>query len=460
MNTRMAEKYYAKQRRNRALLLSLAVHAIAIILTAVLVLKPKIEQMIENSIAVDFVQPQQYQRTQVSKKIVREVKRRQPTAAPSINSAAAKLPTASRSALPRITDTPTLEAPPLSTVVDLAPSPEAILSATNINSPTIEKGSGEIEGGDAVLGSGNSGEIVGQRSGGSGESLGNLTQSGGTGQDALGEGIPETIGGNYRSEIGDKLGSIIDEEDGIVRGHIRLICLQHQMSDWWQDPTAIPSLIKWLREHARSITADMKYAGGALPLTDARIMDAPLVIMTGHDQAMSASYQQLADRNSQASGFTDAERAALRKYILDYNGMLFFDYCGNGGNEKSFANLVETELRKVFPEYPMTTLDDIRHEIFQSYYKLKKTPVGGSTFWGTGYKGGNIKWRHIRGILVPGRLGKPRLAVVFCPLDYLCSMETAEIDSRAPLASRRSSDVYRFMTNMFIYQMRQRADNE
>ena len=204
----------------------------------------------------------------------------------------------------------------------------------------------------------------------------------------------------------------------------------------------------------------MKYAGGALLLTDDRILDAPLVIMTGHDQTMSASYQRLADRNSQASGFTDAERAALRKYILDYNGMLFFDYCGNGGNEKSFANLVETELRTIFPEYPMKTLDNIRHEIFQSYFKLKKTPVGGSTFWGTGYKGGNVKWRHIRGILVPGRLGKPRLAVVFCPLDYLCSMETAEVDSRAPLASRRSSDVYRFMTNMFIYQMRQRAENK
>ena len=32
--------------------------------------------------------------------------------------------------------------------------------------------------------------------------------------------------------------------------------------------------------------------------------------------------------------------------------------------------------------------------------------------------------------------------------------ETAH--SRAPLASRRSQDVYRFMTNMFVYQMRQR----
>ena len=125
-------------------------------------------------------------------------------------------------------------------------------------------------------------------------------------------------------------------------------------------------------------------------------MNAPLMIMTGHDQAMSVSYQRLADRNSQASGFSSEERAALRKYILDYNGMLFFDYCGDGGNEKSFATLVENELRTVFPEYPMKTLDDIRHEIFQCYFKLKKTPVGGSTFWGTGYKGGNEKWRHIQ----------------------------------------------------------------
>ena len=459
MNTRTVEKYHAKRRRNRALLFSLTAHVIAVIFTAVLVLKPKIEQIVENSIAVEFVQPHQQQRTHVPKKVIREVKLDQPTAGPAISSAAAKLPTAARSAIPQITNTPNLEAPPLSTVTELAPSPEAILSATDAPAATIERGSGEIEGGDAVLGSGNSGEIVRQRGGGSGQSLGNLTQSGGSGQDGLGEGIPETLG-SYKAEIGDKLGSIIDEEDGIVRGHIRLIRLKHQMSDWWQDPTAIPSLIKWLRENARSITADMQYAGGALPLTDDRIMDAPLVIMTGHDQAMSVSYQKLADRNSQASGFTDAERAALRKYILDYNGMLFFDYCGDGGNEKSFANLVETELRTIFPEYPMKTIDDIRHEIFQSYYKLKKTPVGGSAFWGTGYKGGNAKWRYIRGILVPGRLGKPRLAVVFCPLDYLCSMETAEVDSRAPLASRRSSDVYRFMANMFIYQMRQRAANE
>ena len=51
MNIRMAEKDYAKQRRNRAVLLSLAAHVIAIILTAVFVLKPKVEQMMENSVS-------------------------------------------------------------------------------------------------------------------------------------------------------------------------------------------------------------------------------------------------------------------------------------------------------------------------------------------------------------------------------------------------------------------------
>ena len=455
MNTRMIRKYYATQRRNRALIFALVVHAIIIIGISVWLLKPLVEQ-IEDSFIVDFVPPPS--RIHKPQKSIKEVKPAQPTAVPFAHGAAAKLPTASRTAIPRTMDTPNLEAPPLSTAADLIPSPEALLSTTDINSPTIDRGSGEIESGDAVVGLGNSDEIMRQRSGDSGKSLNDVTQSDDTGQDAFDEEIPDIVG-SYEDEIGDKLGSIIDEEDGIVRGHIRLIRLKHDMSDWWQDPTAIPSLIKWLRDHARSITADMRYAGGALPLTDNRIMDAPLLIMTGHDQAMSVSYQQLTDRNSQASGFSDAERAALRKYILDYNGMLFFDYCGDGGNEKSFANLVETELRTIFPEYPMETLDDMRHEIFQAYFKLKKTPVGGSAFWGTGYKGGNEKWRHIRGISVPGRLGKSRLAVVFCPLDYLCSMETAEIDSRAPLASRRSSDVYRFMTNMFIYQMRQRAAN-
>ncbi|MCY4553388.1 MAG: DUF4159 domain-containing protein [Candidatus Poribacteria bacterium] len=447
MNMRMLEKYRATRQRNSALIFSLVGHALVIVWTAIWLLKPMVEQ-IEDSIIVEFVPP--LQRIQIPKKVVQVGPGNQLPTLQDLPSSRS-----SGSSIPRITNKPKLEPLPLSTVVDLTPSPKAVMAELKDKSPTIKGGSGEIKDESIVFDSGRSGKNLSQQDGNSRASLGNLTQSNGGGQDTFGEGGLNRLGSD-EAEIGDKLGSTIDEEDGIVRGHIRLIRLKHNMSDWWQDPTAIPSLINWLREHARSITADMKYAGGALPLTDVRIMDAPLLIMTGHDQAMSVSYQRLAERNLQTSGFSSMERAALRKYILDYNGMLFFDYCGDGGNEKSFANLVEVELRTIFPEYPMETLD-VRHEIFQAYFKLKKTPVGGSAFWGTGYKGGNIKWRYIKGISVPGRLGKPRLAVVFCPLDYLCSMETAEVDSRAPLASRRSSDVYRFMTNMFIYQMRQRA---
>ena len=440
MNTRTVKKYYATQRRNRALLLALGGHIIAIIVIAIWLLKPLVDQE-KDSIVVDFVLPSR--QTHRPKPKVPEGP--QNKAAASSQDPAAQHPSAHISPISPTTVRPEVEPPPDATVADLPPLDEADLKD---DSPDIDRGSGTDE------------ENTGpdQQSRDSEDGLGNLTELSGTGQDPFDEGVSDIVNSGGDG-TGDEFGSHIDEEDGIVRGHISLIRLKHDISDWWQDPTAITSLTKWLQEHVKTISADMDYEGGALPLTDKRIMAAPLLIMTGHDQAMSVSYQRLTEHNSQTSGFSEVERAALRKYILDYNGMLFFDYCGNGGNEKSFATLVETELRTIFPEYPLTTLE-IQHEVFQCYFKLERTPVGGSWFWGTGYKGGNNKWRHIKGISVPGRFGKDRLAVVFCPLDYLCSMETAEIDSRAPLSARRSTDVYRFMTNMFVYQMRQRSDSK
>ncbi len=454
MNMRMIEKYHAKQRRNKALIFSLIVHGIAVIGITIWLLKPLIE-IEKDHIAVDFVLPPE--RIPLPKKTIAEIKPNKTSATAAMQATAAKDLTGSASSLARIDNTPKLEPPPLSTDADLLPSPDPEFLLNADRSPEIQRGSGKLPDGPrpGAKGTGTGLSTAGTGKGGGG--LGNLTQDSGTGEDAFG-GVSDIVD-NSGDGTGDEFGSHIDEENGIVRGHISLIRLKHDMSDWWQDPTAITSLTKWLQEHVKTISTDMDYEGGALPLTNKKIMEAPLIIMTGHDQAMSVSYQRLAERNSQGSGFSDAERAALRKYILDYNGMLFFDYCGNGGNEKSFARLVETELRTVFPEYPLTTLN-IQHKIFQCYFELTQTPVGGSTFWGTNYKGGNKKWQHIKGISVPGRFGKDRLAVIFCPLDYLCSMETAEIDSRAPLAARRSSDVYRFMTNMFVYQMRQRLDSK
>ena len=70
------------------------------------------------------------------------------------------------------------------------------------------------------------------------------------------------------------IGGIIKGSGNDLKGHIRIICLKHSLSDWWQDPTAIPSLIQWI-ETWTPIRADMSFAGGSLPLTDPKIMDAP-----------------------------------------------------------------------------------------------------------------------------------------------------------------------------------------
>ncbi len=81
----------------------------------------------------------------------------------------------------------------------------------------------------------------------------------------------------------DELGTILTGEGKDISGHIRMIRLKHSLSDWWQDPTALPSFMKWLSENTR-VRADMKYKGGSLRLTEPEIQDAPLVFMTGHDK--------------------------------------------------------------------------------------------------------------------------------------------------------------------------------
>jgi hypothetical protein len=462
MSRRILRRYYAQKQKKHALFFSLCLHGIAALVFAIFFLKG-LSMEIEDNFAVELIYKTETHRQPVIKKKRIEIPPTPTVKTPTTFTAAdlssqrkAVAPVglvANRSA-PALLNTPSEDIPDYK---QLAPSPATILDVKSPLTPYpsgTTTGNGTGPGKKDGTGTGAVGVPKGKGSGSGG--LGGAAKAGNTGQDAA-TSVLETLITSYADEIGNKLGSVIDESDGVVRGHIRLIRLKHAMSDWWQDPTAIPALLKWIREHNPSLTADMSYAGGALPLTDARIMDAPLLIMTGHDQAMSVSYSKLKDRNTQATSFSEAERAALRKYILEHNGMLFFDYCGSGGNEKSFANIVENELRQVFPEYPLTTLDNLRLDIFRCYFELTKTPVGGSVFWGTGYKGGNHKWRHLKGIFVPGKHGKDRLGVIFCHLDYLCSMETVDIDSRAPLASRRSSDVYRFMVNMFIYQMRQRT---
>ncbi len=258
----------------------------------------------------------------------------------------------------------------------------------------------------------------------------------------LGDGI-DTAFRNLVKIPKEKLGGVLEGTGNEIRGHIRLIRLKHSLSDWWQDPTAIPALIKWLEDHT-PIRADMDFAGGALRLTDPQIMDAPLIIMTGHDKDITVG-RGLAKDGPLQTGFTSAERAALRKYIVEKGGMLFFDDCGFNG---LFAHVVADELRQIFPEYPLDILPH-DHEIYSIHYNLPKPPIGGDVFWGNENNAQPTQFRFQKGIIIDDRL-----AVVYNRKDYMCAMETAEIESRTMLRLRRSTDVYRFMSNLLIYALK------
>ena len=240
-----------------------------------------------------------------------------------------------------------------------------------------------------------------------------------------------------------QLGGILKGTGTEIRGHIRLIRLKHSLSDWWQDPTAIPALIKWLKDHT-AIRADLNFKGGALRLTDPDIMDAPLIIMTGHDKDITVG-RGLAKDGPLQLGFTSQERAALRKYIVEKGGMLFFDDCGFNG---LFAHIVADELKTIFPEYPLDILPH-DHELYNIYYQLAKPPTGGDVFWGNENNAQPTQFPHQKGIIIDDRL-----AVVYNRKDYMCAMETAEIESRTMLRLRRSTDVYRFMSNLLIYALK------
>ena len=258
----------------------------------------------------------------------------------------------------------------------------------------------------------------------------------------LGDGF-DTAFRNFVKVPKEKLGGILEGTGDELRGHIRLIRLKHSLSDWWQDPTAIPSLIKWLEQHT-PIRADMDFEGGALSLTDPQIMDAPLIIMTGHDKDITVG-RGLAKDGPLQIGFTPAERAALRKYIVEMGGMLFFDDCGFNG---LFAHIVADELTQIFPEYPLEILPH-DHKLYSIHYHLSKPPTGGDVFWGNENNAQPTQFRFQKGIIIDNRL-----AVVYNRKDYMCAMETAEIESRTMLRLRRSTDVYRFMSNLLIYALK------
>ncbi|MDE0022568.1 MAG: DUF4159 domain-containing protein [Candidatus Poribacteria bacterium] len=241
----------------------------------------------------------------------------------------------------------------------------------------------------------------------------------------------------------DQLGAVLIGKGKNISGQIRLIRIKHSLSDWWQDPTAMNSLIEWLATNTK-LRADIKFEGGALRLDDDRILDAPFLIMTGHDKDITAS-RDMARGGPLVSELSDEERQNLREYLVDRKGTLFFDDCGFNG---VFAAQIRRELKEIMPEHDLVDLPH-NHELYTIYYELSGPPDGGDVFWGSENKAQASKFKTHKAILIEGRI-----AVLFNRKDYMCAMETVEVRSRTMLRMRRSTDVYRFMTNLFIYAMK------
>lgn len=472
MISKIRNTYLIKRRRRRALLLSIAIHGAAIILFAIWLLKPAI-QNIEDKMYVELVNlptEQRRIRQDVPKpkpKPIPKVVRKIATSGVKGVSSAKPIPAPITPIDPVQDITPSGAPSVIENVTRLAPSPKTILNQSQLDGPELSGDIGPSEGVTAGRGKGDSGRVGIANRGKGSTGLGNFSKGTGTGSGYadLGEGYGKLR--TLRDEIGDKLGGILKGNGTDIEGHIRIIRLKHPLSDWWQDPTAIPSLIKWLETNNTPIRADMSFAGGALTLTDPKILDAPLMIMTGHEQEMTNN-RNLMRGGTMKPGFSDEERAALRKYVLERGGTLFFDDCGL---KARFSNIVEHELRQIFPEYALEKLPH-DHEIYKIFYDLKKPPEGGEVFWQSENKARPTKYKFHRGIYVPRKPGdrkQPnltfkdpqgilrttnRLGVIFNRKDYLCAMETAEIESRTALRMRRSTDVYRFMTNLMVYALK------
>ena len=471
MIKRIAKNKRSRRRQRQALLLSVCIHCVGIILLALWLLKPLV-QTSEDRVYVElFVTPrdQVENRQDIPKprpKPISNVIRKVTTSGVKGVSSAKRIPSAIETINPT-QDVEPLDAPSMiENVTRLAPTPQSILNQSQLDGPEISGGEGPEESLSTTRGKSDSASVGIAERGKDSTGIGQFLKGSGTGQGYadLAEGFGKLP--TLRDEIGDKLGGIIRGRGADLKAHIRIIRLKHSLSDWWQDPTAIPSLIQWLKNNT-PVRADISFAGGSLPMTDPKILDAPLIIMTGHDRGMTTTRNLMRDKKM-SEGFTDAERAALRKYVLERGGTLFFDDCGF---KSSFANLVKEELRRIFPEYHLEKLP-YDHELYKLYYNLKKPPEGGEVFWENENNAQPTRYKFHWGMYVPRNPGgrkvpnltfkdsqgalrtTNRLGVIFNRKDYLCAMETAEIESRTALRLRQSTDVYRFMTNLMLYALK------
>lgn len=117
----------------------------------------------------------------------------------------------------------------------------------------------------------------------------------------------------------------------------------HGGGDWYCDPSSLPNLLKFVKEHT---SMDVASEEVRVELTDERIFSFPFLYMTGHGNIR----------------FSDKETAMLRRYLTG-GGFLHADDCY--GMDKSFRR----EMKKVFPEQDLVELP-FSHGIYSIFFKF------------------------------------------------------------------------------------------
>jgi len=230
-----------------------------------------------------------------------------------------------------------------------------------------------------------------------------------------------------------------------IKGVVRFTRLKHRLSDWWADPTSIMGLVKWINARTQ-IRADLNVEGGAIELTNPNLMKAPLVIMTGH--APSVVRQRMGQfsavqATSAEKRLMQPERVALRKYLVEKGGLLFYDDCGLNSRHWPLMQTLLNELRDVMPEYSAAPIPN-DHELYSCFYELGGAPWGVASLWKHDGPIGPIPER-LKGILIGDRL-----AIVLSQRDYLCGAKTVNVHAGKV---HKLSGAYQFLTNVVVYAL-------
>ena len=115
--------------------------------------------------------------------------------------------------------------------------------------------------------------------------------------------------------------------------------------DWYNDPSIIPNLLRFIREHTTLPTAEDEVQ---VSLDDEELFSYPFLFMTGHGRI----------------SFSEQEAKRLREY-LENGGFLYAD--DDYGMDRYFRQ----EIKKVFPDKELVELP-VSHPIYHVVFDFPK----------------------------------------------------------------------------------------